>query len=122
MVNWQLFSATNVGILQVQIGCERGLAGTKMLELAGPVDLSRMSTHSQRRAAFLADVGRGLAREPGTRREAVRWLRLAEEAAPQWSRNDASVREAVAFLLGRDTSTSGGRELRGMAARMGVSH
>jgi transcriptional regulator with XRE-family HTH domain len=120
MVSWQLFSATNVGIWRVQVGCERGLAGAQMLELAGQVDVSRVSAHSQRRAAFLADVGRGLARDPRTRREAVRWLRQGETAAPQWIRNNPAARETVTYLLGRATAAAGGRELRGMAARMGM--
>jgi len=122
MVNWQLFSATNVGIWRVQVGCERGLAGAGMLELAGRVDVSRVGAHSQRRAAFLADTGRGLARDPRTRREAVQWLLRAESAAPQWIRNNPAARESVAYLLDRATATAGGRELRGMAARMGVPH
>jgi transcriptional regulator with XRE-family HTH domain len=122
MVNWQLFSATNVGIWRVQVGCERGLAGASMLELAGQIDISRVSTHSQRRAAFLADTGRGLARDPRTRREAVQWLLQAESAAPQWIRNNPAARESVAYLLDRATAEAGGRELRGMAARMGVPH
>ena len=122
MVNWQLFSATNVGTWRVQVGCERGLAGAGMLELAGRVDVSRVGAHSQRRAAFLADTGRGLARDPRTRREAVQWLLRAESAAPQWIRNNPAARESVAYLLDRATATAGGRELRGMAARMGVPH
>jgi transcriptional regulator with XRE-family HTH domain len=122
MVNWQLFSTTNVGIWRVQVGCERGLAGTGMLELAEQTDVSRVSAHSQRRAAFLADTGRGLARDPRTRREAVQWLLQAEHAAPQWMRNNAASRESVAYLLHRATKAAGGRELRGMAARMGLPH
>jgi hypothetical protein len=122
MVNWQLFSTTNVGIWRVQVGCERGLAGAGMLELAGQVDVSRVSAHSQRRAAFLADTGRGLARDQRTRREAVRWLLQAESAAPQWIRNNSAARESVAYLLDRATAAAGGRELRGMAARMGLPH
>jgi len=123
MVNWQLFSATNVGIWRAQVGCERGLAGARMLELAEQVDVSRVSVHSQRRAAFLADIGRGLAREPRTRRDAVEWLRQAENAAPQWTRNNSAVRETVSYLLDRTPgSASATREVRGMAARMGVPH
>jgi hypothetical protein len=70
----------------------------------------------------MADVGRGLAREPRTRIEAVRWLRRAEEAAPQRIRNSAPVRETVAYLLNRARAAAGGPELRGMAARMGLPH
>jgi hypothetical protein len=52
----------------------------------------------------------------------VRWLRRAEDTAPQWIRNSPTVREAVAYLLNRARAAAGGRELRGMAARMGVLH
>lgn len=120
--NWMAFSATNVGVWHVAVGVERGLSGRAVLELADQVDLDKLSGKPGRRAAFLADVGRGLAREPKTRTDAVRWLRRAEDTAPQWIRNSPAVREAVAYLLNRATATAGGRELRGMAARMGVPH
>ncbi len=38
---------------------------------------------ASRRAGFFTDVGRGLAREPRLRQDAVRWLRKAEDTAPQ---------------------------------------
>jgi hypothetical protein len=56
------------------------------------------------------------------RADAVRWLRKAEDTAPQRVRNSVAVRETVAYLLNRATATAGGRELRGMAARMGLPH
>ena len=90
-----------------------------MLKLADQVPLDRLDKQSSRRADFLADVGRGLAREQRTRGEAVRWLRRAEEAAPQRICNSAPVRETVACLLNRARAAAGGPELRGMAARMG---
>jgi hypothetical protein len=122
--NWQCFSATNVNIWRVTVGVERGEAGGAVLELADGVALDRLEAESvrSRKAGFMADVGRGLAREPKTRADAVRWLRGAEELAPQRVRNSAPIRETVAYLLGRATATAGGRELRGMAARMGVPH
>jgi transcriptional regulator with XRE-family HTH domain len=120
--NWMAFSSTNVGVWRVAIGVERGESGLAVLELADHVHLDKLNGKPGRRAAFLADVGRGLAREPKTRVEAVRWLRQAEDTAPQWIRNSPAVRETVAYLLNRATATAGGRELRGMAARMGVPH
>jgi hypothetical protein len=120
--NWQSFSATNVGIWRVTVGVERGEAGGTIRELAAQVSLDHLGAKSSRRATFFADVGCGLAREPRTRGEAVRWLRRAEEAAPQLIRNSATARESVAYLLNRATATAGGRELRGMAARMGLQH
>lgn len=93
-----------------------------MSGLAHGVAVEKVDKRSSRRADFFADVGRGLAREPKTRAEAVRLLRQAEEAAPQRVRNSAAVRETVAYLLNRARVESGGRELCGMAARMGVPH
>jgi transcriptional regulator with XRE-family HTH domain len=122
VANWQSFSATNVGIWRVSIGVERGQSGGTMLELAERVQPERLATTPSRKADFFADVGRGLAREPKTRVEAVRWLRRAETVAPQRIRNSAPVRETVAYLLNRAIAVSGGRELRGMAARMGLPH
>jgi transcriptional regulator with XRE-family HTH domain len=119
---WMSFSPTNVAIWRVSVGVECGEAGSRVLELADQVNLDLLGPKASRRAGFLADVGRGLAREPRTRAEAVRWLRRAEDAAPQRVRNSVAVTETVAFLLNRATATAGGRELRGMAARMGVPH
>jgi len=120
--NWMAFSDTNVNVWRVAVGVERGHSGTGVLELAACVHEEKLSGKRGRRAAFLADVGRGMAREPRTRAEAVRWLRRAEDTAPQWIRNSPAVREAVAYLLNRATVAAGGRELRGMAARMGLPH
>jgi transcriptional regulator with XRE-family HTH domain len=119
---WMAFSYTNVNVWRVAVGVERGHSGGAVLELAAHVREEKLSSKRGRRAAFLADVGRGMAREPRTRAEAVRWLRRAEDAAPQWIRNSPAVREAVAYLLNRANAEAGGRELRGMAARMGVPH
>lgn len=120
--NWQAFSPTNVGVWRVTVGVERGLAGGAVRELAEQVNINRLENSVSRRAGFFADVSRGLAREAATRVEAVRWLRRAEEAAPQRIRNSPTARETVAYLLNRATAAAGGRELRGMAARMGLPH
>jgi transcriptional regulator with XRE-family HTH domain len=122
MVNWQSFSVTNVNIWRVSVGVERGETGLAMLKLAEQVRLDGLEPKSSRRADFFADMGRGLAREQRTRAEAVRWLRRAEDAAPQRIRNSAPVRESVAYLLNRARAAAGGPELRGMAARMGMPH
>lgn len=120
--NWMAFSAANVGVWRVAVDVERGYSGGAVLELAERVSEDKLTTKPGRHAAFLSDVGRGLARDPRTRQEAVRWIRRAEDAAPQWIRNNRAVRETVAYLLNRSIATAGGRELRGMAARMGVPH
>jgi transcriptional regulator with XRE-family HTH domain len=122
IANWQSFSATNVNIWRVSIGVERGETGGSMLEMAEQVILDGLEPRSSRRADFFADVGRGLAREPRTRSQAVVWLRKAEQVAPQRIRNSTAVRESVSCLLNRARAEAGGRELRGMAARMGLPH
>jgi hypothetical protein len=119
--SWQYFCSTNVKLWEVAINVERGGSGGGLLELERTIDRSKI-TYRNRKAMFLADVGRGLARETKTQAEAVRWLRRAEEAGPQLIRNHPPARETVAFLLNRARANAGGRELRGMAARMGVPH
>ena len=79
MDNWQSFSATNVNIWPVSVGVERGEAGGAILKLAEPVTLDGLDQPSSRRADFFADMGRGLARDPRTQADAVRWLRRAED-------------------------------------------
>jgi transcriptional regulator with XRE-family HTH domain len=122
MRTWQCFSSTNVHIWRISVGVERGESGGTVSELARNVDLSLLEPKASRRAGYFADVGRGLAREPRTRAEAVHWLRRAEDTAPQRVRNSPAVRDTVAYLLNRATAAAGGRELRGMAARMGLPH
>jgi hypothetical protein len=89
---------------------------------ADTVEQAKFAGCRSRHASYLADAGRGLARDRKTRGEAVRWLRQAENAAPQKIRNSPAVRETVAVLLEQARASAGGRELRGMAARMGVPH
>lgn len=120
--NWMSFSATNVGVWRVAVAVEHGTAGGAVLELVKDVHIDNLGNKKGRKAAYLADVGRGLARDPKTRGEAVGWLRRAEEAAPQWIRNSPPVRETVTHMLNRAIAEAGGRELRGMAARMNVPH
>ncbi len=119
--NWMSFGTTNVTLWRTALAVERGESGGRMLELAAAVDGTKITARS-RLADYRADIGRGLARDTRTRAQAVRWLRRAEDAAPQRIRNYAPAREAVAYLLNQARMTAGGKELRGMAARMGVPH
>ncbi|WP_067485170.1 helix-turn-helix domain-containing protein [Actinomadura hibisca] len=120
--NWMSFSTTNARVWDVAVSVERGVSGGAVLELARAVDEGKLADKPGRHAAFLADVGRGLAREPKHRDTAIGWLRRAEDTAPQWIRNSPPVRETVAVMLQQATAQAGGRELRGMAARMSVPH
>src|SRR5580658_3012817 len=91
--NWQSFSKTNVGIWRVAIDVERGYSGGAVLKYADSIQEGKLAYRKGRHATLLADVGRGLAREAQTRDDAVRYLRRAEDIAPQYIRNNRAVRE-----------------------------
>ncbi|GLW65923.1 transcriptional regulator [Actinomadura rubrobrunea] len=121
-VNWGAFSKTNVGVWKVALATERSAPSGEILRLAEAVDEERLTSRRGRHAAFLADVGRGLARDPRTRDEAAAWLLRAEKTAPHKIRNSAAVAETVTVMLQQAKRASVSRELRGMAARMGIPH
>ncbi len=68
--NWQSFGQTNVGLWRIAIGVERGESGGAVLDMARTVDRAKLNWRN-REAAYLADVGRGLARDRKTRAESV---------------------------------------------------
>ncbi|OHV20905.1 hypothetical protein BBK14_27545 [Parafrankia soli] len=113
------FGPTNVAVWRVSIAVERGDGG-KAAELARGVDPTILPSR-RRRAHFYADLGRGLSQTRGKDREALAMLREAEKLAPEQVRTNPLVREAVAVMLQRARSTAGGRDLRGLAYRMGVT-
>ncbi|GII85853.1 transcriptional regulator [Sphaerisporangium siamense] len=120
--NWGAFSVSNVAVWRIALAVERGESGGTVLNLARHVDERRLAARSGRHSAFLADIGRALARERRTRGEAVQWLLRAERVAPHKIRNDVKVKETVAVMLEQGKGASLDRELRGMASRMGVAH
>ncbi|MEU4235395.1 helix-turn-helix transcriptional regulator [Nonomuraea sp. NPDC026600] len=120
--NWESFGSTNVKIWRIKVGVEMGEGGRQVLDLAKTIDRSRLGTYPARKANFLTEVGRGLAREKKTRDGAVTWLLNAERVGPQRFRNLSRVRETVAVLMEQAKADAGGRELRGMAARLGIPY
>jgi tetratricopeptide (TPR) repeat protein len=115
-----VFHTGNVEVWRTTLSVEAGEGG-RAVEMARAVDPSLVPTWPSRRAAWWMDIGRGLAMERGTRDEAVRAFRHAEEIAPQRVRANPFVREVVTDLLRRARRDAGGRELRGLAYRMGVA-
>lgn len=113
------FGRTNVRIWQVSLATEFGYGGkvAEMAEGARPETLPSPA----RQGEFYADLGRALAQDKRTRDDAVRLLRKAENLAPQRVRNMPFVRETVTDLVNRAPRGTAGRELRGMAYRMGLS-
>lgn len=112
------FGPDNVGFWRVSIAVELGETG-RVRELARGVDPSRVPA-AVRQAMYWADLGRGMAQERATRDEAVGALLRAEKLAPQRIRTNPFVRETVGDLMRRVRRDSVGRELRGMAYRMGL--
>jgi transcriptional regulator with XRE-family HTH domain len=112
------FGRTNVGIWRVSIGLELG-DGAKAAAAAS--DLRTEGVSRDRQAAFWIDYGRGLLTDRKHRERGLAALLHAETLAPQKVRNNAFVRESVADLLRRSRREAGGRELRGLAWRMGVA-
>ncbi|MDQ4020740.1 MAG: helix-turn-helix domain-containing protein [Actinomycetota bacterium] len=112
------FGEPNYGFWRVTLVVERGEGG-KVAEIAHDVDPTAVASAS-RRAGFYTDLGRGLATDRGRRGDAVAALRTAERLAPQRVRANPYVRETVTDLLRRARRDAEGRELRGLAYRMGV--
>ena len=113
------FGPTTVGIWKTSIALELREHG-QVLDTAKTVHPELLpSTVLQ--AGFWAEVGQALAAEKKTRDKAVRVLAQAERLAPQRIRHDVFVREAVAGLLRTARRDAGGRELRGLAWRLGVA-
>ncbi len=113
------FGPRNVGVWRVALALELGEPG-RVPELARDVDVAAIPS-TGRQATFYGDVGRGLATIRGRESEAVEALRRAEVLAPQRTRTSPYVREAVTDLLCRARRDAGGRELRGMAHRIGLA-
>ena len=113
------FGSTNVGVWRTSLAVEIGEYG-QAVEAAKTVH-PELLPGNVRQAEFWAEVGRALVAEKKTRQKGVRVLLHAEQLAPQRIRHDVFVRETVADLLRQVRRDAGGRELRGLAWRMGVA-
>ena len=113
------FGPRNVGVWRVALALELGEAG-RVPELAREVDVAAIPS-AGRQATFYGDVGRGLATLRCRESAAVEALRRAEVLAPQRTRTNPYVRETVTDLLRRARRDAGGRELRGIAYRIGLA-
>ncbi len=113
------FGPTNVGIWRTSVAIELGEYGNAV-QVAKAVH-PELLPGTLRQAQFWAEFGRALVAEKKTRQKGVHVLLHAEQLAPQWVRNHVFVREVVADLLRQARRGAGGRELRGLAWRMGVA-
>lgn len=116
---WQLnFGPTNVAIHRVSLNAELGQHGAA-IQAGEPLRVGLRAAPG-RTATFHADLGRAMAHVGVHRAEAVTELLTAERVAPQRIRANAQVRETVGGLLGRRLPAHLGRDLRGLAHRLGL--
>jgi transcriptional regulator with XRE-family HTH domain len=117
---FELFGVANVGVWQTSLAVEAGNA-EEALEHAAGVN-PRALASSNRRAALRMERARALAMLGGSEKtaEAITELRRAERLSPAQVHNTPLVRELVTYLLDRARREAGGRDLRGLAWRMGV--
>ena len=113
------FGPRNLSVWRVTMAVETGNLA-RVPELAADVDVTTIPSRD-RQANFYVDLGRGLALLRGRETDAVHALTRGEAAAPQLVHANPYARETVADLLRRARRDAGGRELRGIAYRMGVS-
>ncbi len=114
---FELFGPANVGVWRTSLAVEAGDAPAA-LAYASAVNPRALASHN-RRAALKMETARALAMEDRVP-EAVTALRAAERLSPAQVHNTPLVRDLVGHLLGRAIREAGGRDLRGLAWRMGV--
>ncbi|NKY27311.1 helix-turn-helix domain-containing protein [Nocardia gamkensis] len=113
------FGRTNVGMWRSSIGMELG-DGPSAVEVARDLPVESIPSPS-RRANYYAEAGRTLLAEPKFRDMGLALLMKAEDIAPQQVRTDFFVREAIADQLRTARRDAGGRNLRGLAWRLGIA-
>jgi transcriptional regulator with XRE-family HTH domain len=114
------FGPANIELWRLAIAVETHDGG-RGPEIAAGIDQGAVSSPN-RRAYLYADLGRGLAQERGRDREAIEALCEAEHIAPDLVRSTPLVRETVGDLLRRARRRAGGRNLTGLAYRIGIVH
>jgi transcriptional regulator with XRE-family HTH domain len=115
---WELFGPANVGVWRTSLAVEAGNAEDALRYAAGVEP--RVLASGNRRAALRIEKARAFAMLGGHDGEAIAELRRAEKLSPQQVHNYPLVRELVTGMLERARRNAGGRDLRGLAWRMGV--
>lgn len=108
------FGPSNVAAWRVGLAVERGEGGC-VPELAAAVDLASLPA-PERKAGHLINLGRGLAQEPATAREAVGAFIRARRLTPTRVRWNPQVRLTTEQLL----YEVGGPDVRKFAAWLGI--
>jgi hypothetical protein len=114
------FGPTNVAMYRMTSALERGDIDLAV-ELARSVQPAHIAS-PERRAKHWLDTGRALAALRGRQDDAVAAFQRSETLAALRLRSNIYAREAVTGLLPRmRRGTAAGRELRGIAYRMGLN-
>lgn len=113
------FGRPNVGVWRATIGNELG-DGVPVAERARSVNAAALPSTS-RQAEFYMEVGRALLTDTHRREDGVQVLLRAESLAPQRVHADVFTREVVADHLRAARRDAGGRDLRGLAWRLGIA-
>jgi transcriptional regulator with XRE-family HTH domain len=114
---WEAFGPANAGVWAVTLAVEAGEPGLALDRAANvnPSDLvsaGRVAALHLEKARALSMIGRTA--------QAIAELRTGEKACPLRIRCDTLARDLVGTMLERSRKEAGGRELRGLAWRMGV--
>jgi transcriptional regulator with XRE-family HTH domain len=114
---WELFGASNVGVWRTSLSVEAGNA-ERALEHASQVEPRALASNN-RRGALLMEQGRAFAMQ-GKDGRAAAALKRAEHLSPAQVLNSPLLRELVRSMLDEARRKAGGRDLRGLAWRMGL--
>ena len=115
---WLNFSRVNVSLWRLSIALEAG-DHVKAAEIAADVRPCDIPTKT-RRLRFLVDHARALHALRGRDADVTRLLHEAEKLGATRTRHSMWAREIVSEMVLRARRDSGGRELRGLADRMGL--
>jgi transcriptional regulator with XRE-family HTH domain len=117
---FELFGVSNAGVWRTSMAVEAGNA-ERALEYASRIE-PRALASANRRGALLMERGRAHAMLGGSEHtaKAVKAFRAAERLSPAQVRNSPLIRETVGHLLNEAQRAAGGKELRGLAWRMGL--
>jgi Flp pilus assembly protein TadD len=108
---------SNVGVWRTSLAVEAGNA-ERALEHASVVEPRALASNN-RRGALAMEIGRALAMQ-GKDALAVSAFRRAESLSPAQVLSNPLLRELVRNMLDEARRKAGGRELRGLAWRMGL--
>jgi transcriptional regulator with XRE-family HTH domain len=115
---WLNFSRANVNLWRLSIALEAG-DHVKAAEVAAEVRPKDIPTKT-RRLRFLVDHARALHALRGRDADVIQLINQAEKLGATRTRHNVWAREIVSEMVLRARRDAGGRELRGLADRMGL--